>query len=134
MPETVLEKLQAWLSAYPHWENCPTEFCLLPKAMEETSRQADILGNTLVGCKCYVNLFWEMEALDSEGENAERMLKFLQWIQFQSASGFAPRFGDMPARERIRTEKSGFTLGGQTVTYTVTLVADFVKAYETESQ
>ena len=134
MPETILEKLQGWLSTYPQWEDHPAEFYLLPKAMEETSRQADILGNTLVGCKCYVNLLWEMEALDSEGENAERMLKFLQWIQFQSASGFAPRFGDMPARERIRTEKSGFTLGGQTVTYTVTLVADFVKAYETESQ
>ena len=132
MPETILEKLQAWLSTYPQWEDHPAEFYLLPKAMEETSRQADILGNTFVDYKCYVNLCWEMKALDSEGEDAERMLKFLQWIQFQSASGFAPQFGDMPSRERIRTEKSGFTLGGQTVTYTVTLVVDFVKAYEAE--
>ena len=130
MPETILEKLQGWLSTYPQWEDHPAEFYLLPKAIEETSRQADILGNTFVGCKCYVNLYWEMEALDSEGENAERMLKFLQWIQFQSASGFAPQFGDVLAREIIRSEKSGFTPGAQSVTYTVTLVVDFIKIYE----
>lgn len=130
MPETVLKKLQAWLSTYPCWEDCPAEFYLLPKTMEETSRQADVLGNTSVGYRCYVNLFWEMAALGSETENAERMLKFLQWIQFQSASGFAPQLGDVPAKEKLRTEKSGLSAGTQTVAYTVTLVADFMKVYE----
>ena len=132
MDETALENLQAWLSTYPRWEACPVDICALPNKMEELSRRKDILGNTLVENRCYVNLVWEMPALESKGENAERMLKFLQWIQFQSASGFAPQFGDVPAREIIRSEKSGFTPGAQFVTYTVTLVVDFVKAYEAE--
>lgn len=133
MPVSALEKLQEWLSSYPHWDAYPAKVCVLPKAMEELSRREDVLGNTLVECRCYVTLYWELPALDSEGENAERMLRFLQWIQFQSASGNAPRFGDDPAKERIRTEKSGMTAGAQTVTYTVTLVADFMKVYEVKN-
>ena len=130
MPVSVLEKLQNWLSTYPRWEACPANICLLPKGMEEISRQEDILGNTLVGNRCYVNLLWEVEALSGEAENAERLLKFIQWVQFQGASGAAPQFGDMPAQERIRTEKAGYTPGTQMVTYTVTLVIDFMKLYK----
>ena len=130
MPVSALEKLQDWLSAYPRWEDCPANMCLLPKGMEEISRQEDILGNTLVGNRCYVNLLWEREALPDEAENAERLLKFIQWVQFQGASGAAPQFGDMPAQERIRTEKVGYTPGTQMVTYNVTLVIDFMKLYK----
>lgn len=130
MPVSLFEKLQAWLSAYPYWEDCLANICLLPKGVEEISRQEDILGNTLVSNRCYVNLLWEMETLSGEAENAERLLKFIQWVQFQGASGAAPQFGDMPAQERIRTEKVGYTPGTQMVTYNVTLVIDFMKLYK----
>ncbi len=130
MPVSALEKLQAWLSSYPHWGDCPANICVLPKGLEETSRRADVLGNVLVGCRYYVTLFWEMATRGNEAEDAEKLLKFIQWVQFQSGSGLAPQFGDVPAQEKMRTEKGGLTPGAQIVTYTVTLVADFMKIYE----
>ncbi len=130
MPVSALDKLQDWLSAYPHWEACPANVCVLPKGMEEISRREDVLGNTLVESRCHVTLFWEMPTLSDEAQNAQRLLKFIQWVQHQSASGLAPQFGDVLAQEKIRTEKGGLTPGTQTVTYTVTLVVDFMKLYE----
>ena len=133
MPVSVLEKLQNWLSAYPNWGACPANICVLPKGMEETSRQEDVLGNTVVGCRCYVTLLWEMPATGTQAQDGERLLKFIQWVQHQSATGLAPEFGDVPAQEKIRTEKGGYTPGTQIVTYTVTIVADFMKVYEVKS-
>ena len=130
MPISALDKLQAWLSTYPQWENCPANICVLPKGMEETSRREDVLGNTLVGCRYYVNLFWEMTGQGNDAENAERLLDFQHWVQQQSAEGLAPCFGDVPAQEKIRAEKGGLTPGAQIVAYTVTLIADFMKVYE----
>lgn len=133
MPVSVIEKLQNWLSTYPHWDACPANICVLPKGMEETSRREDVLGNTLVGCRYYVTLFWELPATGTEAQDAERLLKLIQWVQHQSATGLAPEFGDVPAREKIQTEKGGLTAGTQFVTYTVTLIADFMKVYEVKS-
>lgn len=133
MPVSALEKLQAWLSSYPHWDASPANICLLPKGMEETSRREDVLGNAVAGCRCYVTLFWEMPATGTEAQDAERLLKFIQWVQHQSAIGLAPQLGDVPVGEKIRTEKSGCTIGTQMVTYTVTLVADFMKVYEVKN-
>ena len=127
---SALERLQAWLSTYPHWGNCPANICVLPKGLEEISRQEDVLGNTLVKCRYYVTLSWELPGQGSEAENAEKLLKFIQWVQFQSVSGLVPKFGDMSDREKIRTEKGGMTPDAQFVTYNVTLVVDFMKVYE----
>ena len=126
----VMEKLQSWLSTYPGWEVCPANVCMLPKGMEEISRHRDVLGNTQTGFRYYVTLLWEMPTLGSPEEDTQSLLKFIQWVQHESATGHAPCLGDVPARERLRTEKGGLTPGAQNVTYTVTLVADFVKAYE----
>lgn len=130
MPVSALEKLQAWLSAYPNWEECPAKICVLPQKMEETSRREDVLGNILAGCRYYVTLFWEMAAQGDDAENARRLLDFQNWVQEQSSLGLAPHFGDVPARENIRTDKAGCTPGTQIATYTVTLIADFMKVYE----
>ena len=130
MPISALDKLQAWLSTYPHWESCTANICVLPKGMEEISRREDVLGNVFVGCRYYATVFWEMTGQGDDGENAERLLDFQHWVQGQNAKGLAPRFGDMPARERIRAEKGGLTPGAQIVTYTLTLIADFMKVYE----
>lgn len=129
MPISALEKLQAWLSAYPHWNGYPARICILPKGLEEISRREDVLGNALVGCRCYVTLFWEMESAGDDTENARRLLEFQNWVQEQSILGLAPKFGDVASEERIRTEKGGYTPAAQIVTYTATLVADFMKGY-----
>ena len=133
MPVSALEKLQTWLSAYPNWETSPANVCVLPKGLEETSRQEDVLGNRLVGCRYYVNLLWQMTGQGDDIESASRLLDFQYWVQEQNTLGLAPRFGDVPARENIRTEKGGLTAGAQFVTYTVTLIADFMKVYEVKS-
>ena len=133
MPVSALEKLQAWISSYPHWEDSPANVCVLPKGMEETSRREDVLGNAVAGCRYYVTLFWEIPGLCDGAESARRLLDFQSWVQQQCALGLAPKFGDVPAQETIRTEKGGCTIGTQMVTYTVTLVADFMKVYEVKS-
>lgn len=130
MSAIAFNKLKAWLATYPCWEACPANFCLLPKSMEETSRQADVLGNNLVGCRYAVTLYWQMAARGDQGEDACRLLDFQNWVREQSVLGLAPELGDVPALERIRAEKGGFTPGAQIVTYTVTLVADFAKVYD----
>lgn len=130
MPVSALEKLQKWLATYPCWEASPANICVLPKGMEETSRREDVMGNTVAGCRYYVTLFWEMPGQGDEVENARRLLTFQNWVQEQNVLGLAPKFGDVPALEKIRAEKGGYTPGAQMVTYTVTLVADFMKVYE----
>lgn len=134
-----LEKLRTWLSTYPHWEDTlqvdytqgrPGVTGLLPKGCEEISRLEDVLGNLQIGCRYHFTLLWQMTGQGDEGENARRLLDFQNWVREQSVLGLAPRFGDVPARERIRAEKGGYTSGAQIVTYTVTLIADFMKVYE----
>lgn len=139
MPVAILEKLKVWLSTYPNWEDAlqvdfaegrPAFAGLLPKSLEQTSRQVDVLGNSLVEYRYYVTLYWQMTGQKNDGESACRLLDFQNWVQEQSIQGLAPHFGDVPAMERIRTEKGGFTLGAQIATYTVTLMVDFAKVYE----
>ena len=125
-----MEKLQSWLSTYPDWQGCPAKVYLLPKSMEEISRKTNVLGITQMGCRYYVTLYWELPTLADAGEDGERLLKFIGWVQRESATGRVPVLGDVPSVERLRAEKGGLTPGGQTVTYTVTLVADFMKIYE----
>ena len=125
MAEEILGKLKSWLSSYPHWE----DFCLLPRAWEEISRRKDVMGNAWLGCRCYVTLFWEMEGADNDAENARRLLEFQNWVSEQCVLGLAPKFGDVSFGERIWTEKGGYTPAAQSVTYTATLVTEFVKAH-----
>ena len=132
-----MESLLAWLSTYPQWNRfgqvrceSPSHTGLLPKSAEETSRQEDLSGNCRVGCRYTVSLFWQMDGAESDEDNAARLLDFQNWVREQSVCGLAPQFGDEPLLERIRATKGGFTANVQTVTYTVTLVADFMKVYE----
>ncbi len=137
--EAALEKLRAWLATYPDWdETIQVDFSgdsrystgLLPKGVEETSRREDVLGNSQVGCRYTFTLFWQMLGQGDDAANAGRLLDFQHWVREQSVLGLAPQFGDTPAWERIRAENGGFTAGAQTVIYTVTLIADFMKVYE----
>ena len=126
--QTDLEKLKAWLATYPDWEYCPPD--VIPKALEEISRQADVLGNTLVVHRYTFSLLWQRAGQADAGIDAQGLLDFQRWVSAQCSAGLAPQFGDVPAFERLRLEKGGFTLDTQAVTYTVTLLADFLKIYE----
>ena len=127
---SALEKLQTWLSTCPHREGYPAKICVLPREMKEISHRGDVLGNTLVGYRYYVNLFWEKDGQGEDEKNATCLLDFQNWVREQSIMGLTPQFGDVPAGERVWTEKGGLTAGAQLVTYTVTLVAEFMKIYE----
>lgn len=133
MPASDLEKLQVWLSSYPGWERFPGNVCVLPKEKKEVFRREDVMGNGVMGCRYYVNLIWETVGQTEDAKSTLRLLDFQSWVQEQSALGLAPHFGDVPAQERMRTEKGGLTAGTQIVTYTVTLVADFTKVYEVKN-
>ena len=137
--EVALEKLKVWLTTYPYWdETIQVDFAdsrlgstgLFPKGVEEVSRREDVLGNSQVSCRYTFTLFWQMMGQGDDAANAARLLDFQHWVREQSVLGLAPQFGDAPAWERIRAENGGFTAGAQTVTYTVTLIADFMKVYE----
>ncbi len=129
---TDLEKVKAWLSTYSHWEDflLVEDAALFPKGLEEISRREDVLGNRFVGCRYHFSLFWKMAGQGDDAENTSRLLDFQHWVREQSASGLAPQFGDVPTQESIRAEKGGLTVGPQIATYTVTLIADFMKVYE----
>ena len=137
--QATLEKVKAWLATYPHWDGTlqvdysqgrPPNAGLLPKGLEEISVREDVLGNTQEECRYRFALSWQVAGQGDEGENAGKLLDFQHWVREQSARGLAPCFGDVPAREQMRTEKGGMTVGTQNVIYTVTLVADFMKVYE----
>ena len=123
-----LEKLKAWLATYPHWGNCPPD--IVPKALEEISRQADVLGNTLVVHRYTFSLFWQKPGRGDGCLDAQSLLDFQRWVSGQCSARLCPQFGDVPAFERIRLEKGGLTPAAQTVTYTVMLLADFLKIYD----
>lgn len=137
--QAALEKVKAWLATYPYWDGTlqvdysqgrPPNAGLLPVGLEELSSREDVLGNTLAECRYRFTLRWQMAGQGDDGENAGKLLDFQNWVREQSFCGLAPTFGDVPAREQLRTEKGGLTAGTQNVIYTVTLVADFMKVYE----
>ena len=116
MAEAILEKLKTWLSTYPGWE----AFSLIPREIAETSRHTDLVGNSRIECKYYVNLYWQLPSLGDEAENACRLLEFQNWVREQCVMCHIPQLGDVSAWDWIHTEKGGFALGAQSVSYTVT--------------
>ena len=138
---TDLEKLRQWLLTYPDWEDtlcvdfteaAPGNTGLFPAGMEEVRRQEDILGNLQLQCR-YRFLLYRKTTGQADGTvNAQWMMNFQNWVQKQCATGQNPHFGDMPDRERIQAQKGSLKAASHvgTGTYTVTLIADFIKKYE----
>ncbi len=136
---TDLEKLRAWLLTYPKWEDTLfvdfTEHAagntgLFPAGLEETGRREDVLGNLQVSCRYRFSLYRQTPGQADGTANAQWLLDFQSWVQQQSAAGLTPHFGDVPARERMQAQKGTLKEASQTGTYTVTLIADFMKVYE----
>ena len=138
---TDLERLRQWLLTYPNWEDSlqvdfteaqPGNAGLFPAGMEETGRREDVLGNLQIDCRYRFHLYRHAAGQDDGTANAQWLLEFQNWVQQQSAAGLAPHFGDIPARERLQAQKGSLKETSQvgTGTYTVTLIADFMKVYE----
>lgn len=134
-----LEKLKAFLLTYSGWEDTlfvdyteatPGNAGLFPAGLEEISRQEDVLGNLQIACRYRFHLYRRTPAQSDGTADAQWLLDFQSWIQQQSAAGLTPQFGDVPSRERLQAEKGALQTASQTGTYTVTLIADFMKVYE----
>jgi len=138
----VLQRVKQWLATYPGWgeamvyvdylDAAPVNGGLYPQGLEELERTEDVLGNVTISCRYRFLLYRVTSGQQENGENAGWLLDFQQWVQQQSISGLAPRFGDVSNRERIRAEKGKLQEASQvgTGTYGVTLIADFRKVYE----
>ncbi len=124
-----LERLQNWLRTYPGWEDTATvgSIELFPLGYEELWRKADALGDLRLGGRYRFALYWR--AAGSREENDRLVLDFQNWVWQQSAAGLAPAFGDVPDKEWLQARNGSLKENAPVSTYTVTLVADFVKRY-----
>ena len=138
---TDLDKLRQWLMTYPGWDGElqvdfvdpePGNAGLFPEGLEETEHKEDILGNLQIFCRYRFVLYRQMAGQQDGTHNAQWLLAFQNWVQQQSAEGLAPQFGDVPERERLQARSGALKKADQvgTGTYTVTLIAEFMKVYE----
>lgn len=133
----MIQRMANWLQTYPLWEgkltvdylgSAPGSVGLYPAGVEELDRREDVAGNVTASCRCLFDLRRVTTGQQDCREHAQRLLDFCQWVNRQSRMGLAPKFGDEPARERIRAEKGKLQSASQTgtATYTVRLTAEYV--------
>ena len=138
---TNLTKMRNWLMTFPLWDKSWTLYTdytdavpgnggLYPLGAEELSRWEDITGTVFARCR-YRFYLYRVADQGSQDGNAQWLLEFQEWVRQQSATGSAPRFGDVPTAERLRAEKGKLSDGNQTGTgkYVVSLIAEFIKQY-----
>lgn len=137
----ILEIMRQWLQTYPDWDDSLTvdllpagagHMGLFPGGLEEVSRSEDILGNWQVVCRCRFVLRRQTAVTEDNHAYAAWLLDFQEWVREQSLAGLSPQLGDVPVRERMWAEKGQLEKISSTGvgTYTVTLVANFIKLYE----
>lgn len=139
---TDLEKLKTWLATYPGWEAdkpffvdyaIPKPGCvgLFPQGLEQLSLRRDITGGQEAACRYRFYLYRALALEENQGENAQWMLDFQNWVEAQSARGLAPHFGDVPQEERLRAEGGSLQKTGKLGLglYALTLTAEFTRIY-----
>lgn len=144
--KTDLQRLRDWLATYPGYDilgsfrvdytDQLTGGGLFPQGLVEISRSEDILGNVEV--RDQYNFALHLMLPKAPGDdvgatiNADWLMDFQRWVQEQSASGMAPRFGNTEAQEIVKansgalydTDREGMAL------YVVTLTAEYTMRYE----
>ena len=113
---TALEKLEAWLAAFPDFEllsafqvdytdHIPIGSGALPPGLEELERRGDISGGVEVVDQYNFGIYAAAGRTSGEGPGTEAdtgwLMSFRQWVQDQSVLGLAPAFGDEPGSEKI---------------------------------
>ena len=138
-----LGMMRDFVESYPKWDQgclmyidymdgIPGTTGLYPGGWEETARRGDVLGNIYVDRKMRFAIYRVTHRDDNAGKFAAWLLEFQEWVEKQSALGLAPKFGDVPLRERVYAEKGRLTndRGSCTGIYAVEMVAEFTKIYE----
>ena len=131
----MLEKLRQFLLGFSGWdeepsadygEDGPGQTGLFPASQEVVARRKDLVGNVQAE---YLARFTLHRRLRPGQDGAQWLLDFGNWLQEQEAAGLTPRFGDIPAAEKLRVLKGECKqiprLGAGLCT--VTLAAEFVK-------
>lgn len=115
MPASALEAMREFVASYDagilgllaidYTDRIPDAAGLFPAGMVENSRRSDLLGN--VTTENTLNFALYVRLGKSPGDdaiattNAEWAMEFQRWVQYQSATGRAPAFGDVPRTERM---------------------------------
>lgn len=138
---TDLEKLRQWLQTFPQWEDeifvdfsldAPGNAGIFPAGVEEIARRADLLGNLQLDCRYRFTIQRKIVGQKDGGANAQWLADFQNWVLAQDAAGLGPQFGDVQGKARIQAKNGGLhaVSASGIATYTVTLIADFVKNYQ----
>ena len=146
---SALKKIREWLQTFPGNDSLaslqvdyvPAELgsgSIAPSGLVEISRKSDILGNITVENQYNFGLYYVFakSTEDDEGstQNADWLMDLQEWVQAQSITGAAPRFGDEPFTEQIRAQ-NGSIYGADeegTAIYMVQLSVNFIKKYVKE--
>lgn len=147
---TALETIRDWIKTFPQFDALttfnvdytsaePANGGLMPSGLAEVSKKTDIFGNTTVSNQYNFTLyfvFFKAPGDDSGAEeNAQWLMDFQDWVQTQSATGAAPRFGDDARQENIKAQ-NGMLLEADnegTAVYSVNLSVQFIKKYEVKN-
>ena len=134
----MLERLKQWLETFPLWDgvlqfdyadSVPGSTGLYPRGITEVSAREDVLGNRKTRLCAAFTL---RRAAVSGQKNAQWLLDFQNWVMEQDRLGYAPKFGDEPASQRIRAFEGKFDTHKQvgSAVYTVQLTVEFTKIFE----
>lgn len=144
---SALKKIREWLQTFPGNDRLaslqvdyvpaePGSGSIAPSGLVEISRVEDILGNITVENQYNFGLYYVFakSTEDDEGstQNADWLMDLQEWVQEQSVTGTAPRFGDEPITEKIQAQ-NGSIYGADeegTAIYMVQLSVNFIKHYE----
>lgn len=143
---TALQKIREWIKTFPQYADlrefsvdftsaAPGNGGIMPGGLTEISRRKDVWGNVTVTNQYNFTLWFVFEKAQEDDagseKNAQFLMDFQNWVQAQSATGFAPTFGDEPRTESM-TAQNGALYGTDaegTALYTVQLTAEFIKRY-----
>lgn len=146
---SALTKIREWLATFPgndHLASLQVDYVpaepgngsIAPSGLVEISRNKDILGNITVENQYNFGLYYVFAKStdDDEGstQNADWLMELQEWVQEQSITGAAPKFGDEPAAERIQAQ-NGSIYGADeegTAIYMVQLSVIFIKKHVKE--
>lgn len=147
--KSTLDKMRDFVSEFPgatilngmaidYTDKVPNSAGLFPGGQVEVSRSTDIFGNVTLVNQHNFALYTRLEKSPDENggaeANAEWQIAFQEWVQYQSATGRAPVFGDEPKEEKITAQNGAiYSVDDEgTALYAIQLSVRFVRHYDKE--
>lgn len=148
---TALEKIREWLATYPgfdildkfhvdYTDQIPANGGIFPSGLVEVDRRQYIYGGGYTINQYNFGIYYNFEKApkDDAGAtiNADWIMDFQEWVQWQSALGLAPVFGDVPDTERIMAQNGVLydATDEGLATYMVQLSVRFTKTFEVKNE